>query len=55
MTEHGTYLGNPQLKAAYVPQDFTEEQIKEFVKCKEDPLYFVNQHMENHDQFVPKS
>ena len=45
MTEHGTYLGNPQLKAAYVPQDFTEEQIKEFVKCKEDPLYFVNQHI----------
>ena len=45
MTEHGTYLGNPLLKSAYVPQDFTKEQIEEYVKCQGDPLHFVNNHV----------
>ena len=45
MPQHETYLGNPQLKAAYVPQDFTEEQIKEFIKCKEDPEHFARQYI----------
>ena len=36
MPQHETYLGNPQLKAAYVPQDFTEEQIKELQKDIKD-------------------
>ena len=45
MNLHETYLGNPQLKAAYVPQDFTKEQIEEYVKCQGDPLYFVNNHV----------
>lgn len=34
------YLGNPLLKKANTPIEFTEEQILEFVKCKEDPVYF---------------
>ena len=29
MPEHGTYLGNPLLKSAHVPQDWTEEQVGE--------------------------
>ena len=45
MPQHETYLGNPQLKAAYVPQDFTEEQIKEFIKCKEAPEHFARQYI----------
>ena len=45
MTEHGTYLGNPLLKSAYVHQDWSEEQVGEFVRCQQDPLYFVNQHI----------
>lgn len=39
------YLGNENLKAAGVKQDFTEEQIKEFVKCSEDPLYFIENYV----------
>ena len=32
------YLGNPNLKKANTAVEFTEEQIIEFVKCKEDPF-----------------
>ena len=41
MPEHGTYLGNPLLKAAHIQQDWTEEQVGEYVRCQQDPLYFV--------------
>ena len=39
------YLGNPNLKKANVQQQFTKEQILEFVACKEDPVYFAKQHV----------
>ena len=45
MTEHGTYLGNPLLKAAYVDQDWSEEQVGEYVRCQQDPLHFVSEHI----------
>ena len=45
MTEHGTYLGNPQLKAAYVHQNWTEDEVGEFIKCQNEPLHFVNQYI----------
>ncbi len=45
MTEHGTYLGNPQLKAAYVHQNWTEDEVSEFIKCQNEPLHFVNQYI----------
>ena len=35
------YLGNPLLKKANVPHDWTKEEIKEYLKCKEDPVYFA--------------
>ena len=35
------YLGNPNLKKANTPVEFTKEQIKEFIKCKQDPVYFA--------------
>jgi hypothetical protein len=35
------YLGNPNLKKANVPVEFTKEQIVEFDKCSGDPLYFI--------------
>lgn len=34
------YLGNPNLKRAAVAYDYTEEQIQEFIKCSQDPVYF---------------
>jgi len=45
MQEHKTYLGNPLLKSAYVPQDFSEEQVGEYVRCQQDPLHFISEHI----------
>ena len=39
------YLGNPNLKKANVPIDFTQEQLLEYVACREDPVYFAKQHV----------
>jgi hypothetical protein len=39
------YLGNPNLKKANTPIEFTEDQIIEFLKCKEDPVYFANNYI----------
>jgi hypothetical protein len=39
------YLGNPLLKKANTPIEFTEEQIIEFLKCKEDPVYFAKNYI----------
>jgi len=39
------YLGNPLLKKANVQQEFTKEQILEFMACKNDPVYFAKQHV----------
>ena len=35
------YLGNPNLKKANTPIEFTADQIEEFIKCKQDPVYFA--------------
>ena len=35
------YLGNPNLKKINTPVEFTEEQIVEFRKCENDPVYFI--------------
>ena len=39
------YLGNPNLKRANTPIEFTQEQIIEFLKCKEDPVYFARNYI----------
>jgi hypothetical protein len=39
------YLGNPNLKKANTSIEFTQEQILEFVKCQEDPVYFANKYI----------
>lgn len=36
-----SYLGNANLKAANVPLNFTKEQVEEYLKCVEDPVYFI--------------
>ena len=35
------YLGNPNLKKANTRIEFTQEQIEEYIKCKNDPVYFA--------------
>ena len=39
------YLGNPNLKKANTAIEFTQEQILEFVKCKDDPVYFAKNYV----------
>jgi len=39
------YLGNPNLKKANVSVEFTQEQLLEYVACREDPVYFAKQHV----------
>ena len=35
------YLGNDNLKRIGVELQYTEEQVKEILKCSEDPVYFI--------------
>jgi len=35
------YLNNPLLKKAYVPIEYTQEQIEEVIKCSKDINYFI--------------
>ena len=42
------YLGNPNLKKVNTPVEFTKEQIVEYQKCANDPIYF----MQNYIQIV---
>ena len=39
------YLGNPNLKKANVAQSFTPSQVKEFVKCSQDPVHFIKKYI----------
>jgi hypothetical protein len=43
---HDIYLGNPNLKKANTQMEFTQEQILEFIKCKEDPVYFTQNYIQ---------
>ena len=39
------YLGNPNLKKAHTKIEFTPDQIEEFIKCKQDPVYFAKNYI----------
>lgn len=39
------YLGNSNLKAAGVNINFSEKQIEEYMKCAQDPLYFIKNYV----------
>ena len=39
------YLGNPNLKPVGVQQQFTPEQVQEYIKCATDPVYFVEKYV----------
>ena len=44
MTDN-VYLGNPNLKKANTSIEFTPDQIREFIKCKQDPVYFARNYI----------
>ena len=39
------YLGNPNLKKANTPIEFSKDNIREFLKCKDDPVYFTRNYI----------
>jgi hypothetical protein len=44
MADH--YLGNPLLKKANTPLEFTQDQIIEFARCQDDPIYFAKNYIQ---------
>lgn len=44
MNDRG-YLGNPLLKGAGVELSFTPDQVSEWLKCAEDPIYFIENYV----------
>ena len=46
LTKNDIYLGNPRLKAANVPVEFTEDQLAEYIKCQQDPIHFIEQYVQ---------
>ena len=39
------YLGNPLLKKSNVPVNWTKDNILEYQKCMEDPIYFIKNYI----------
>lgn len=44
MARNDGYLSNPRLKRAYVPLEFTQEQVEEYAKCQASMEYFLTHH-----------
>ncbi len=44
-TNTDVYLGNPNLKKANVSQNFTKKQVAEFLKCADNPIYFIRKYI----------
>tara|TARA_B100000902_G_scaffold241311_1_gene228544 strand:+ start:250 stop:1899 length:1650 start_codon:yes stop_codon:yes gene_type:complete len=40
-----SYLGNPNLKAANQKIRFTKKQVREFLACEENPIYFITNYL----------
>ena len=40
-SKKGGYLGNANLKPAGIGIEFTKDQVKECMKCAQDPIYFI--------------
>lgn len=36
------YLGNRNLKRSYVEVEWTKDMVQEFIKCAQDPIYFIS-------------
>lgn len=48
------YMGNQKLKRSNVPVNFTKQQVKEYIKCSSDIVYFVRKYVKivNVDQGI---
>ena len=43
MSEH--YMGNPNVKADGVQEQWTDENVREYAKCMQDPAYFARKYV----------
>mgnify|MGYP000586542398 FL=1 len=41
-----SYLGNPNLKAANQKIRYTKKQVREFVACQDNPIYFITNYLQ---------
>jgi hypothetical protein len=41
VAENTTYLGNRKLKPVNVKVPWTEDNIQDYIKCAQDPIYFI--------------
>jgi hypothetical protein len=41
MSTSDVYLGNPNLKKANIAQEFSPEEVQEYLKCADDPVHFI--------------
>jgi len=41
-----SYLGNRLLKPTNVPQQFTKKEVEEYVKCRDDIIYFLKKYVQ---------
>ena len=39
------YLGNMNLKRSNVDVEYTQEEMQEFIKCAQDPIYFFEKYI----------
>jgi len=44
-SQNKSYLGNPNLKAANQKIRFTKKQVREFLACEENPIYFITNYL----------
>ena len=45
MNDLTSYHGNPNLKPLAYQHDFSKEEIAEYIKCSEDPVYFIENYV----------
>jgi len=45
MSDIESYRANPLLKRCGVQIEFTQEQIEEYLKCSQDPIYFIENYV----------
>ena len=45
MSGNSVYLGNPNLKRSDVQQNWTKQNVKEYTKCMENPIYFIQNYV----------
>lgn len=44
-SKKGGYLGNANLKPSGIGIEFTKDQVQEYMKCAQDPIYFIKKYV----------